>query len=287
MNRLALILWASITLSCSNVPTEDVRPSSPVPQTVRDVLYGGDRACEQDADCPGTVCESGSCIGVLLAPSSWLQKRAASRAAEVLSQDPELRDEALLLLGAGLTQPGTHASLKSRTIPLLEALDARPLLELLAASSNESLAAQASLALCRLGHDAMFEACARLSESSDLSISSLALEALADGGYPDTLGVLLGTLNPDLDTALIRAALRALERANDPRSIRPLVTFLADAPDHLKVPTARVLRSVTKVDLGLSHDAWTSWVSNNPPPESPPFSLRASDSTEILGIPEP
>ena len=291
MKQLAILITilatCSSSWSCSGSEKVAPKPELSTEQELRNLLFGSDQACKTDETCHGAVCDTGQCVGVLLASEPWLQKRIAAKVADRLRKDETLKNAAMTLLAAGLTQEHSNQAQKARTIPLLEELRVLPLLELLAQDKAKALATQAALALCRLGHKPVLSQCLALTENDDLTIATEAIDAIAKSGSSESLTVLLEILSPDLDRMLVRASLEALEMLKDPRSIRPLVRFLSESPDYLKDTTARTLRKVTNVRLGQSTQDWRAWVESNNPPSPPPHVLRSSNSTKILGIPEP
>ena len=284
---LVVVLTLVGAHGCSKPSDSEVSEHRSLEQELANLLYGSGQACESDEACNGSVCYEGGCIGVLLAPEPWLQRSVAAQVAERLHRDIELKTVMLSALRSVLLKPQANASEKARTIPILEELNALPLLELLAQDESAPLASQASLALCRKGRAPQAEFCTALTESDDAAVAVQALDAIARSGFPNALPVLLSTLNPDLDRMIIRSGLQAIETLNDQRAIRPLVLFLEEAPDYLRLNTVRTLRKIAKSRIGQSPAAWKRWIDTNNPPAPPAYTLRRVNSTKVLGIPEP
>jgi hypothetical protein len=285
-----VVLWAMASVligGCNRAEAPAENTAMPLEDHVHLLLYGSEKTCDDDTHCSGTVCQANRCVGVLTANEPWLQKRIAKSVAKTLLKEQALRSAVLEILRNGLKNDHPNVAKKARVIPLVEELGEVKLLREVADSKHELLGGQAALALCRLGKSDALDRCAALTESDDLAVAVDALQSLGQSGKDEALGPLIRTLNPELDRMLLRAAIEALGRLNDPRAIRPLVTFHGKAPDYLIDSTTRVLRSLTGAPHGQNHAAWTAWIQANKPVEAPNVELRVVSSEAILGIPEP
>jgi HEAT repeat protein len=143
------------------------------------------------------------------------------------------------------------------------------------------------MALTRLGEGEGLAMTRALTEHEELGVAAEALRALGHSKLPGALVPLLRTLNAVLDGTLLRAALDGLSLLGDPRAIRPLYSWLAEAPEYLHHEILVTLRSLSRATIGHDMEAWERWIEDHNPPPPPQYALRTHSADEELGLPTP
>lgn len=274
-------------------PVDDVSPRAPLPpgvalpEDVEATLFGSTMACRVDADCASGFCYYGACGGLLTVDTRWMQEVITDRVVAMVEAEPALRQRIVHHLGRILRRPRTELSYRARCLVGLERLGAvEPIREALP-DLPETVAESAAMALVRLGDAAGLAHTLALTEHDSVPIAIEAIRSLGGVKSTEALVGLLRLLNPDLDGDTVRAALDGLAIHGDRRAVRPLVAFLAVAPEFLVVRTARTLRSLTDAPVGEDLGAWQRWVDASDPPEPPPYTVRAYRTEDDIGLPPP
>ncbi|TNF23790.1 MAG: HEAT repeat domain-containing protein [Deltaproteobacteria bacterium] len=263
-----------------------------LPEAVESYVFGGSQGCRADADCESGICYYGVCGGLLNVDTRWMQEVIADTLVEISEEDPRLRERIVWNLARISVRPRTDLAFRVRCVVGLERFDAKPELRQILTHDElpEAAHGAASLALSRLGDPAGVPMTVALTEADSVPTAAEALRALGASHLTEGVDVLVGllrTLNPDLDSDLVHAAIDALGELGDPRAIGPLVAFLDRAPDFLEIRVTRALRRLTGARLGEDAAAWRTWLAGHPQPQTPPYTLRVYDTAQDIGLPPP
>lgn len=268
-------------------PPPPLPPGDALPPDVEGILFGSPDACSNDDVCASGVCYYGACGGLLSVDSRWMQERVATTLKGRIERQPPLRERVVADLGRVLRRKSAEFPFRARVIVGLEVLGAGDVLAEALPDLPEPVAEVAAPALTRMGRSEGLAHTLALTESDALPTAVEALRALGQSRQPDALLGLLRALGPDLDVELQVAAVQALGVLGDKRAIRPLVSYLHDAPDMVVVPVIRALRALTGAAIGGDGAAWDAWVTSHAPPEAPPFTPREPSSEGDLDLPTP
>lgn len=291
--RLFLVITAAVVVACCSEPVapppEALPPGDELPARIEGMIFGSSTACLDDSACPSGICTYGSCIGVLLADQRWMHARAAERlVGEVNSAQGEaLKPRVIAQLGRVALSKEADSAYRSRALRTLEAIGTSETLVLLLQDEEPRIQEESALALTRMGNSAGLELTVALSRSEHIALSAEALRALGHLPGEAALVELLSSLNPELDPALVRAALDGLETLEDRRAIRPLVSILVELPGHLQRRAVDTLRGLTGARIGSAPEAWSQWVEDNDPPRAPEVHVRAQETHHEEGLPTP
>lgn len=294
--RIAFALAVAATLgglpSCAGsvddaAPRAPLPPGMALPEDVEVTLFGSTTACRVDADCASGLCYYGACGGLLTVDTRWMQEVIADRVVALIEVEPALRERVVHHLARILRRPRTELSYRARCVVGLERLGAAAPLREALPELPEAVAEAAAMALARLGDPAGLAHTLALTEHDRVPIAIEAVRSLGGVKRDDALVGLLRLLNPDLDGDLVRAALDGLATLGDPRAVRPLVAFLAVAPEFLVVRTARTLTTLTGAPIGEDAVGWGRWVAASDLPEPPPYTVRPYRTEDDIGLPPP
>jgi len=297
--RAALMGLAVIALAaCGGEPTDAELPplelpeGNLLPEAIEGYVFGSNQGCRADAECESGICYYGVCGGLITVDTRWMQRVIADRLVAVAERTTGLRDRVVWNLARISVRPRTDIAYRARCVVGLErfgaAAELRTVLE--HDEVSEPVQGAAALALTRLGDAAGVPMTLALTEAESVPVAAEALRALGASGVTEGVDVLVGllrTLSPDLDSDLVRAAVDGLGELGDPRAIEPLVGFLSQAPDYLRIRVTRALRRLTGAAVGEDLAAWQAWASEHPPPAAPKYTPREYDTTRDIGLPAP
>jgi HEAT repeat protein len=258
-----------------------------LPPDVAAMIYGSATPCIEDATCPSGICTYGSCIGVLLADQRWMHARAAKHLVERVEAQPELRPRVTFQLAQVATREQADAAYRSRALRALEALGEAGAIRPLLSDPQVRLADEASLALARMGDDAGLESVIALTADERPTLAVEALRAIGHVPGQASLEALLASLGPDLEPAVLRAAVDGLRTLGDQRAIRPLVALLPSVPGGLRHRVIDTLRALSHARLGGDPEKWSSWVRSHDPPAAPEVRPRSRETQVEEGLPAP
>ncbi len=296
MRRLLAIVTCLLVVSVGCAPQPEpeqptrvapLPPGDALPLRVDAMLYGSAQTCRVDDECPGGVCYYGACVGLLVVDQRWMQVEITERVVASARAREGLRARIIVHLERILAQPDTDLAFRARALLPLEGLKAMASLERALSDRDERLQAAASLALTRLGDAKGLPMAQALIEHEERGIAAEALRALGESGLDEALIPLLRTLNANFDGILLRATVGGLRALDDRRAVRPLLGWLADAPEYLHHEIFVTLRALTGAPLGSDVEAWERWIQDNDPPQAPAFRVRAHRVEDELGLPTP
>ena len=254
------------------------------------MVFGSTAPCVSDADCRGSLCYFGACVGLLLVDQRWMQETVASNIAAWIEAHPAQREAFVTEVSAVAGSDAADTAYRARSLLALEAVGAVDALRAvagLAEDPEDRIAGAAALALTRLGQPEGLDLAIALTDSRQPAVAIEALRALGRSRSPRALEPLLSMLGPDLDRFLVAAAVEALTQLGDARAIGPLVGFLDVAPEYLRHPVAAALRRLTGAQLGIGSVAWRGWMAEHPPPEPPRFVVRSARAVGEPFLPTP
>jgi hypothetical protein len=297
LRAVLAVVWVLCQLGCqaqgpqkADVASPEIEPLPPgteLPATIEGLLLGSEQGCAKDGDCAGKICRYNRCAGILQADGRWMQETLAARLAQLVDKKPALKTRISTWLLDITGREGVDVAFQARAVLVLEKLADVKSVATFLKGKNKRIREAAALALVRLRDSRGLDVVAQLIEHEQPTVAVEATRALGESRLPGALKPLLRNLNPSLDNTIVKASVVALGRLNDKRAIRPLVTFLAQAPAHLIYDITLVLRQLTGVSHGEDARTWSAWVNAKNPPAAPVYIVRQHSAQEDLGIPDP